>query len=67
MKVRCASAQALLMFVSLPEAQGGGVYRVDPGEEFEVPDGTQLPPGIERMAPPVEEPPAADAARKGDA
>ncbi len=46
MKVQSTAQRPLLMFVSAPEDGGGGAYRVDPGEVFEVPDGTRLPPNI---------------------
>lgn len=53
MKVRCRSSQPLLLFISAPEPQGGGPYSVQPGEVFEVPDGTPLPPGIEPVPAPA--------------
>lgn len=75
MKVQSTADRPLLLFISAPEDGGGGAYRVDPGEIFDVPDGTALPAGVVPVGAPdvasagrsAGDAPADPAAGKGDA
>jgi hypothetical protein len=62
-RVRVTAKEPMLLFASAGQLQG--VYRCEPGEEFEVPDGTELLPGIERVDEAAETPRKATPSKDG--